>query len=215
MTDGDAWHWDGPLDWPRTLHVPAESIEEYRNTAPWNQIPTIVPITGDEHFGDIDVTIGAAGYATFSNGYTLDFTGIEGLTAYVAKGDKSLLTYETVGAVPARTGLMLAGEEGTYQVPVIYSADAINDNLLVGTGLKPSTKLVDGDYLLQNDPVDGIGFYQGKGKTLGAGKAYLHIDGAYSVKAFFLPEQLTADLDGDGKLTIDDITSLIELYLQK
>ncbi len=187
MADGSAWN-DVPLGWPRTLHVPAELIEEYQNTAPWDQIPSIVPITGDEHFGDIDVTIGATGYSTFSNGYTLDFTGVEGLAAYIAKGDKSLLNYETVGAVPAGTGLLLAGEEGTYQVHVIYSATDIDDNLLVGTGLKPSTTLEAGDYLLQNDPVDGIGFYRGEGKTLGAGKAYLHIDGGYDVKSFRLPD---------------------------
>ena len=101
MADGDAWYWGYSSDPGGTLHVPAESIDDYRSISPWNKFTTIVPITGDEHFGDIDVTIGAAGYATFSNGYTLDFTGIEGLTAYVAKGDKSQLTYETVGAVPA------------------------------------------------------------------------------------------------------------------
>lgn len=196
MADGDAWYWGYSSDPGGTLHVPAESIDDYRSISPWNKFTTIVPITGDEHFGDIDVTIGAAGYATFSNGYTLDFTGIEGLTAYVAKGDKSLLTYETVGAVPARTGLMLAGEEGTYQVPVIYSAADINDNLLVGTGLKPSTTLEAGDYLLQNDPTDGIGFYQGAGKTLGAGKAYLHVDDASGVKSFSLPEDNATSIQG-------------------
>ena len=72
----------------------------------------------------------------------------------------------------------------------------INDNLLVGTGLKPSTTLEAGDYLLQNDPTDGIGFYQGAGKTLGAGKAYLHIDGASGVKSFSLPEDNATSIQG-------------------
>ena len=144
----------------------------------------------------VDVEIGPSGYATFSYGYALDFTGIEGLTAYVAVGGKSMLTYQAVGKVPGGTGLLLAGEEGTYQVPVIYSAADINDNLLVGTGLKPSTTLEAGDYLLQNDPADGIGFYQGAGKTLGAGKAYLHVDDASGVKSFSLPEDNATSIQG-------------------
>ena len=194
ITDGAAFNWGYTSPGPGmgTLHVPAESVEAYRTTAPWTHFTNVVALTGDEHFAEIDVVIGPSGYATFSYGYALDFTGIEGLTAYVAVGGKSMLTYQAVGKVPGGTGLLLAGEEGTYKVPVILSANAISGNLLVGTGLKPSTTLEAGDYLLQNDPVDGIGFYRGEGKTLGAGKAYLHIDGAYSVKAFFLPEQSTA-----------------------
>ena len=33
-----------------TLHVPAESIEEYKTTAPWSHFTNFVPITGDEQF---------------------------------------------------------------------------------------------------------------------------------------------------------------------
>jgi len=31
-----------------TLHVPAASIESYRNSSPWNQFKTIVPLSGDD-----------------------------------------------------------------------------------------------------------------------------------------------------------------------
>ena len=142
----------------------------------------------DEHFAEIDVVIGPSGYATFSYGYALDFTGIEGLTAYAVKGGKSKLMYEAVGKVPGGTGLLLAGNEGTYKVPVILSANAIAGNLLVGTVVRYSTTLAEGDFLLQDDPTDGIGFYQGAGETLGAGNAYLHIDDASDIWFFTLPE---------------------------
>ena len=198
ITDGAAFDWGYTSPGPGmgTLHVPAESIEEYKTTAPWSNFSDYVPITGDEHFAEIDVVIGPSGYATFSYGYALDFTGIEGLTAYVAKGNKSELTYEAVGKVPGRTGLLLAGNEGTYKVPVILSANAIPGNLLVGTVVRYSTTLADGDYLLQNDPTDGIGFYQGAGKTLGAGKAYLHVDDASGVKSFTLPKDDATSIQG-------------------
>ena len=48
ITHGRAFHWDGP--WLGTLHVPEESIEKYRTTAPWSQFPNIVAITGNEQF---------------------------------------------------------------------------------------------------------------------------------------------------------------------
>ncbi len=73
LTDGDAFHWAGPLDWPRTLHVPAESIEDYRNASPWNYIPNIVPITGDELFPytpNIDTKIGDLWYSLEHNPFT-------------------------------------------------------------------------------------------------------------------------------------------------
>ena len=198
ITDGAAFNWGYTSPGPGmgTLHVPAESVEAYRTMSPWNNFTNVVALTGDEHFAEIDVVIGPSGYATFSYGYALDFTGIEGLTAYVAVGGKSMLTYQAVGKVPGGTGLLLAGEEGTYKVPVILSANAIPGNLLVGTVVRYSTTLADGDYLLQNDPADGIGFYQGAGKTLGAGKAYLHVDDASGVKSFSLPEDNATSIQG-------------------
>jgi hypothetical protein len=47
ITDGNAFYDCGPAG---TLHVPTESIEDYRTTAPWSQFPDIVPITGEEVF---------------------------------------------------------------------------------------------------------------------------------------------------------------------
>ncbi len=79
---------------------------------------------------------------------------------------------------------------------VILSANAIPGNLLVGTVVRYSTTLADGDYLLQNDPADGIGFYQGAGKTLRAGKAYLHVDDSSGVKSFSLPEDNATSIQG-------------------
>ena len=54
MADGNAFEEGYPY-----LYVLAESIEEYRNTAPWNRFSNIKPITGDERF-TIDVYLTAS-----------------------------------------------------------------------------------------------------------------------------------------------------------
>ena len=52
ITDGEAFSWGYTSPGPGmgTLHVPAESIEEYKTTAPWSYFSDYVPITGDERF---------------------------------------------------------------------------------------------------------------------------------------------------------------------
>lgn len=48
-TNGNAFYWGGGSS-GGTLHVPEESIDEYRKTAPWSEFSTIVAITGEEEF---------------------------------------------------------------------------------------------------------------------------------------------------------------------
>ncbi|MBR1932489.1 MAG: hypothetical protein IJ841_02250 [Prevotella sp.] len=101
----------------------------------------------------VDITIPsdipfAEGYLrTFSSEYALDFSAVEGLTAYVGKQEvtddwmspTATFTVREVTQVPAGTGLLLkAAEAKTYTVPVIESAPAVT-----GNDLKVATERTD------------------------------------------------------------------------
>ena len=114
-------------------------------------------------------------YTTYVTTATMDFTGLA-VEAYKAVGaTASSVTLEQVTEVPAGTPLILKGQ-GTFVVPVIASAAAIDGNLLVaGDG----TTTIGGesryDYILS----DGK-FYRANEGTVTTGKAYLHLDSAPS-----------------------------------
>jgi hypothetical protein len=121
-------------------------------------------------------TIGAAGYATFSCGdKALDFTNtdVKAYTASLNSDNTVLLT--PVKQVPANTGLVLAGAQGTYDIPVITEATAITDNLLKPSAdevIAASTDALHHYVLAKRD--DNVGFYNlATAKNIGAGKAYL------------------------------------------
>lgn len=122
----------------------------------------------------IPTVISAAGYATFSAPYAVDFTGT-GVTAYIAKEkDASNVTLTEIAKVPASTGIVVNAPAGTYAIPVLAGeADATTGNLL-----KP--------WLTAGTPTDGTyytlaagpTFKKSSGGTLAAGKAYLVMAGA-------------------------------------
>lgn len=118
--------------------------------------------------------------ATFSNEHGLDFGGIEGIKAYTATGFHKWtgnVLMSRVDDVPAGEGLLLVGEPGTYEVPVLQSY-SYYANLLVGT---PEATVIaqtaDGyDNYLLSFRDDEAGFLLAEdGSTLAAGKAYLHV----------------------------------------
>lgn len=118
----------------------------------------------------VKVTLNASGYATLASDKALDFSAVEGLTAYIVKeqtADKAILT--SVTATPAETGLVLKGEAGAeYTIPVATSATSIEGNLLQAavTATTVDTKSV--VYVL-----DGNKFKVFTGTEIPAGKAYL------------------------------------------
>ena len=130
---------------------------------------------------------------TYVTTKALDFTGVEGLKAYVATAaSASAVTItEVEEAVPAGTPLLLIGTAGTeYTVPVAASATAPATNLLkAGDG----TTEFDGttnDYILYSDGL----FYQIGSGSVAVGKAYLHLDSAPSasaLKVIFSDEEVT------------------------
>ena len=84
----------------------------------------------------VPVTITSAGAASFSSTEALDFSAVEGITAYkaTAKSD-SYVHLDEVAQVPAGAGVIVKGAEGIYNVPVATGDVAeLEGNLLVGTG---------------------------------------------------------------------------------
>ena len=115
---------------------------------------------------------------TYITPKALDFSGVAGLTAYVATDAKTAgVTMTKVTTVPAGTPLLLVGTASTdYNVPVIATASAPETNyLLQGDG----TTTFDGttyDYILGSDGK----FHQISGGTVATTKAYLHLASAPS-----------------------------------
>jgi hypothetical protein len=124
-------------------------------------------------FGE-SVTIGEAGYATFSSTKAVNIP--DGVEAYAAdlQGEKVVLT--KVDAVPANTGVILKAAAGKYVLPFAESADAIVTDLLVSDG--SITGNASTIYVLAKAE-KGIGFYKlANEKKVEAGKAYLEIAGS-------------------------------------
>ena len=115
-------------------------------------------------------SITSAGYATYCSPYALDFSGVEGLTAYIAQKNGKTIEFTPVNQVPANTGVLLKGNEGSYNIPAIASAAAV-ENVLVG--VTEETEIAANNFVLMNGD-SGVGFYKTtKAFTVGANTAYL------------------------------------------
>lgn len=105
---------------------------------------------------NFSITLGKE-WTTFSSAYNLDFSGVEGLTAYAAKYDQTsdAVALTQVKRVAAHTGLILKGEAGkTYTLPILNSnedaLDAVTDNQLVDCVDALWSTGRDKDYFLSN-----------------------------------------------------------------
>ena len=100
--------------------------------------------------------------------------------------------------IPAGTGVVVAGEPKTYNVPVIDDAAPVVGNLLIG--VTSNYVAEEGDYVLAyKDEVRGF-FPAEDDLVIPAGKAYLHIGG--SGARSFLP--LDNETTGIGALLMNN-----------
>ena len=117
------------------------------------------------------------GYKTFCYPKALDFTGVLGLTAYTATVDDGTALFTPVtGTIPARTGMLLAGEVNTpYEVPCVATSNTdVSTNVMVG--VTAATNVAAGIYVLMNVD-DNVCFYQTSTTfTVGANTAYIPSD---------------------------------------
>lgn len=132
-----------------------------------------------EEVTTLPVSISSVGYATLYAPVALTIPG--GVTAYIAsdEGDYLQLTAIDGGIIPANTGVILEGDEGTHNFAITTGGSAAGNELTgtVATITKPATAY----YLSNGDK--GLGFYKGGSATNMAGfKAYY--DPGASVKGF-------------------------------
>ena len=106
------------------------------------------------------------------------------VTAYtVTDGETAVtMTEITDGVVPANVGVVLAGEEGTYDFAFSSEAGSATSGL---TGCLAAATRPDGSYIL-SDGTSGVGFYKDGPETVVGFKAYLPASGdsGQQVKAF-------------------------------
>ena len=161
---------------------------------------------GQKWISQIDVTLvpyvtitPAKEYTTLTHAKDLDFTGVEGLKAYIAtevEGDKVNMTQ--VNKVPAGTGLVLKATTtgSAINVPAFISGDAddVSTNKMAGSATETTAIAANAGYILS----DGV-FQPASAGTLPAGKAYLNI-------AVASAHPLSLDF-GDGDVTgIENLT---------
>ena len=174
----------------------------------------------------VSKTISSEGWATYCSPYALDLANATGLTdAFIVTGGADgVLTKTSVksGTVPANTGLLLKGDEGTATIPVVASsATNVSANKLVGVTAETVLDLDDDDddtadksvYVLLKEN-DVLGFYQTTTTsfTVGANTAYLPSDfaGGAARSAYFFDgitgvENVEAAeaVEKDGKFVIN------------
>ncbi len=129
-----------------------------------------------QRVGDVPVTIGSTGYATFSSPYALDFrsSDIKAYTATVTGG--KVMMNKVVGSVPASTGLFLQGSTENIplatDIPPTITGNALMPHLETGT--------VDaGNYVFSRDKTTGdLSFRRLNSATVvPGGRAYLSVPG--------------------------------------
>lgn len=138
------------------------------------------------------ITIGTAGYATFSNANEVEIP--EGVTAYYAQlKDASTITLKEIAGdyIPANTGVVVSGSEGTYNAAVTSTGATLTATNLLKPWLTAGEPTESEYYTLAAGPC----FKKSSGGTLAAGKAYL-----------VLPEESSAR---ELKVTFGDETTSI------
>ena len=198
---------------------PIEGPEkEHRTFVAWNNLPTVMPeedvvATAVYDVYEVVIAINRYGSGTYCSPYALDFSGVEGFSAFAATGYNSntgVVTVTRVNTAKGGAGLFIKGAANTsYVVPVMDSTGDNSLNMLAGTLAKTTVNATDGLYANykytvasgSNTPM----FYRFEdGSSLGAGKAYLQIPLSW------LPAEPAKSISirfEDGETTdIDEIT---------
>jgi hypothetical protein len=138
--------------------------------------------------GDVEqITITASGYASYVTTNALDFSDVDGLTAYQAvnKDDEKVML-EKVTEVPAETPIIVKGTAGeTYSIPVGTCNTELTGNILNGSSTTGYT-VEDGYAVYALRASTGKMHPVNAGVTIPAKKAYLKLSGVNNAKALTL-----------------------------
>ena len=151
---------------------------------------------------ELPISMGTVGYMTYCNkNAALSFGDLE---AYIVSeiGDDNV-TLSPITQAPANTPVVLKGSEGSHNLTVLESAEAVGTNKLNVSGGGITTTDSKTVYALA-EKGGVVGFYKVQaGVNVPAGKCYL------SVAATSAPEYL--GFDGDGNTTgMNDVRSKME-----
>lgn len=168
--------------------------------------------SGEATLVAIPATIGSTGYATFSSlSHDLDFSSVTELTAYRAESATNGVVKMTkiTDAVPASTGLFLAGESA--YIPVTTGATSVGDNLLVaGTDAGVAASTTNSyNYVFAKKKSGDLGFYLVDTAVTSdmTGKAYLHSTSSLVLNAPSLSFEFDNGTTGINVINAEDINS--------
>lgn len=126
----------------------------------------------------VPATITEAGWATLYTDYDLDFSRVEGLTAYTATCDGQKVTLTEVSDVPVSTGVVLKGAPDTYNIPLKEEGSTTDRGDLEGS----TTESMAFDdysgydlYILVQNGQGQVQFTKMTSGEVAAGKAYLPV----------------------------------------
>ena len=161
------------------LYVPKGTRDAYLAASPWNKFKEIVELgnTSDDTDEEV-IKISSALQTTYCSESALDFTGVEGIKAYVASGydrDNGTIWLMRVFKVPANEGILLMGDEGEYKVPR-KGTNTYYANFMKGTLEAITINETEGEYTnyYLSNGTSGVGFYKVEGtRDIGANRAYL------------------------------------------
>ena len=158
---------------------------------------------------DITITMNSLGIMTYASKYNLDFSNVEGLTAYFATdydSETQKLTMESQDVVNARSGMMLKGEPNKeYTIHLASSTSTSYDNLLVGlievTNVAQTQRIYGEEYttfILANGQ-EGINWYKlaEPSYDLKANSAYLQLLSSEAPTANTSSNKVTMDFNSD------------------
>ena len=154
----------------------------------------------------ISVTMGSEGYMTYCNvGAALSF---EGIKAYkVSAVGETSVTLEEITAAPANTPVILEATEGSHNLSVVASADAVGTNKLRtsdGTKTTTDTKIV---YALAKKN-STVGFYKVQaGVNVPEGKCYIEVNAPTNPAPEFLGFNGETTEIADVRSKMEDVRS--------
>ena len=131
----------------------------------------------------VPATITAVGWATLYTPYALDFSGVEGLTAYTATCTDNVVTLTPVVNVPENTGVVLKGAANTYSIPLTASSTTAKGHLIGSATEVTAWNAYSGYTLYVLTSVDegaNVQFNPVISGSIAAGKAFLKVNGGVS-----------------------------------